>query len=209
MHRLILFLTIAAMPLLSHAIEEPEYEVIKTVDKVEFRKYSPYVVAEVVVDATAEDAGNRAFPILAGYIFGKNKGNRKFAMTAPVTQTSEPTRIEMTVPATQPSVMGTVRVQFVLPKEVTMATAPEPIDPRIQLRLVAAGNWAVLRYSGSWSQANYQEHLSELKTLLEAQGVTTQGEPVLARYNAPFTRCSYAETRSRWRCNDEIAPPAA
>ena len=175
------------MPLLSHAIEEPEYEVIKTVDKVEFRKYSPYVVAEVVVDATAEDAGNRAFPILAGYIFGKNKGNRKFAMTAPVTQTSEPTRIEMTVPATQPSVMGTVRVQFVLPKEVTMATAPEPIDPRIQLRLVAAGNWAVLRYSGSWSQANYQEHLSELKTLLEAQGVTTQGEPVLARYNAPFT----------------------
>ena len=187
MHRLMLFFIIAAMPLLSHAIEEPEYEVIKTVDRVEFRKYSPYVVAEVVVDATAEDAGNRAFPILAGYIFGKNKGNRKFAMTAPVTQTSEPTRIEMTVPATQPSVMGTVRVQFVLPKEVTMATAPEPIDPRIQLRLVAAGNWAVLRYSGSWSQANYQEHLSELKTLLEAQGVTTQGEPVLARYNAPFT----------------------
>ena len=187
MHRLMLFFIIAAMPLLSHAIEEPEYEVIKTVDKVEFRKYSPYVVAEVVVDATAEDAGNRAFPILAGYIFGKNKGNRKFAMTAPVTQTSEPTRIEMTVPATQPSVMGTVRVQFVLPKEVTMATAPEPIDPRIQLRLVSAGNWAVLRYSGSWSQANYQEHLSELKTLLEAQGVTTQGEPVLARYNAPFT----------------------
>lgn len=187
MHRLMLFFIIAAMPLLSHAIEEPEYEVIKTVDKVEFRKYSPYVVAEVVVDATAEDAGNRAFPILAGYIFGKNKGNRKFAMTAPVTQISEPTRIEMTVPATQPSVMGTVRVQFVLPKEVTMATAPEPIDPRIQLRLVTAGNWAVLRYSGSWSQANYQEHLSELKTLLEAQGVTTQGEPVLARYNAPFT----------------------
>ena len=67
------------MPLLSHAIEEPEYEVIKTVDIVEFRKYSPYVVAEVVLDATAEDAGNRASPILAGYIFGKNKGDQKFA----------------------------------------------------------------------------------------------------------------------------------
>ena len=187
MHRLMLFFTITAMPLLSHAIEEPEYEVIKTVDKVEFRKYSPYVVAEVVVDATAEDAGNRAFPILAGYIFGKNKGSRKFAMTAPVTQTSEPTRIDMTVPVTQATLMGTVRVQFVLPKGVTMAMAPEPIDPRIQLRLVPAGNWAVLSYSGSWSQANYQEHLSELKALLEAQGVTTQGETVLARYNAPFT----------------------
>ena len=187
MHRLILFLTIAAMPLLSHAIEEPEYEVIKTVDKVEFRKYSPYVVAEVILDTTAEDAGNQAFPILAGYIFGKNKGEKKFVMTAPVTQISEPMRMDMTVPVTQATVMGTVRVQFVLPKGVTMATAPEPIDPRIQLRLVPAGNWAVLRYSGSWSQANYQEHLSELKALLEAQGVTTQGEPVLARYNPPFT----------------------
>ena len=27
----------------------------------------------------------QAFPILAGYIFGKNKGEKKFAMTAPVT----------------------------------------------------------------------------------------------------------------------------
>jgi hypothetical protein len=31
--------------------------------------------------ATAENAGNAAFAILAGHIFGKNKGERKFAMT--------------------------------------------------------------------------------------------------------------------------------
>lgn len=180
-------IALTTLPMPIHATEEPEYRIVRELADIEVRQYAAYAVAEVVVPGPASEAGNQAFPILAGYIFGKNKGNRKFAMTAPVTQISEPTRIEMTVPATQPSVMGTVRVQFVLPKEVTMATAPEPIDPRIQLRLVTAGNWAVLRYSGSWSQANYQEHLSELKTLLEAQGVTTQGEPVLARYNAPFT----------------------
>ena len=88
------------MPLLSHAIEEPEYEVIKKLDNVELRQYAPYVVAEVVLDATAEDAGNRAFPILAGYIFGKNKGEKKFAMTAPVTQTAAPLKMEMTAPVT-------------------------------------------------------------------------------------------------------------
>jgi hypothetical protein len=140
-----------------------------------------------VLAASAEDAGNQAFPILAGYIFGKNKGEKKFAMTAPVTQAAAPVRMDMTAPVTQAAVAGGTRVQFVLPKGVTLATAPEPIDPRVQLRLVPAGTWAVLRYSGTWSQANYLEHLDGLKAALQAAGVATQGEPVLARYNAPFT----------------------
>jgi hypothetical protein len=60
------------MPWFSHAIEEPRYEVIRQFDNVELRQYGPYVVAEVVLDAAAEDAGTCAFPIRAGYIFGKN-----------------------------------------------------------------------------------------------------------------------------------------
>jgi hypothetical protein len=187
MRRFLLLLTLATMPLLGHAIEEPDYEVIRTFDNVELRRYAPYLVAEVVLDATAEDAGNQAFPILAGYIFGKNKGEKKFAMTAPVTQTATPVRMDMTAPVTQATVAGGMRVQFVLPKGVTLATAPEPIDPRVLLRVVPAGTWAAIRYSGTWSQANYLEHLSELKSALETASVATQGEPVLARYNAPFT----------------------
>lgn len=174
------------MPLFSHAIEEPDYEVIRKFDKVELRRYAAYVVAEVVLDSSVEDAGKRAFPILAGYILGKNKGEKKFAMTAPVTQTVAPVRMAMTAPVTQAAVAGGMRVQFVLPKGVTLATAPEPMDPRVQVRVVTAGTWAVIRYSGTWSQANYLEHLRELKASLEAAGVATQGEPVLARYNAPF-----------------------
>ena len=172
MHRFLLLLTLTAMPLFSHAIEEPDYQVIRKFDNVELRQYAPYTVAEVVLDSPAEDAGSQAFPILAGYIFGNNEGGKKFAMTAPVTQVA---------------VAGGMRVQFVLPKGVTLATAPEPIDPRVQLREMPAGTWAVIRYSGTWSQTNYQEHLVQLKTALEAAGVATQGEPVLARYNAPFT----------------------
>ena len=57
----------------------------------------------------------------------------------------------------------------------------------MQLRLVPAGTWAVIRYSGMWSQSNYLEHLDELKAALQSAGVAAQGEPVLARYNAPFT----------------------
>lgn len=175
------------MPLSSHAIEEPDYEVIQAFDNVELRRYAPYVVAEVVLETSAEDAGSQAFPILAGYIFGKNKGEKKLAMTAPVTQTAAPVRMDMTAPVTQAAAPGGMRVQFVLPKGITLATAPEPIDPRVQLRVVPSSTWAAIRYSGSWSQANYQEHLGELKASLAAAGVATQGEPVLARYNPPFT----------------------
>ena len=182
-----LWVTLAAMPLSSHAIEEPDYDVVRKLENVEVRQYAPYVVAEVVLDATADEAGNQAFPILAGYIFGKNKGEKKFEMTAPVTQTAVPVKMEMTAPVTQSAVAGGMRVQFVLPKGVTLASAPEPLDSRVQLRLVPAGQWAVIRYSGTWSQSNYEEHLALLKAALVEAGVATQGEPVLARYNAPFT----------------------
>jgi hypothetical protein len=187
MRTILLLLSLAAMPLPSHAVEEPDYEVTSRFDGVELRKYAPYVVAEVVLDTPAADAGNQAFPILAGYIFGKNKGEKRFEMTAPVTQSAEPVRLEMTAPVTQARVAGGTRVQFVLPKGVTLETAPEPIDPRVQLRQVPATTWAVIRYSGAWTEANYLEHLAELTTALEAAGVATQGEPVLARYNSPFT----------------------
>lgn len=187
MARLLLLLTLAVMPLSGHAIEEPEYEVIRKFDKVELRQYAPYVVAEVVLDSTFDGAGNQAFPILARYIFGNNKGEKKFAMTAPVTQSAVPARMEMTAPVTQTAVAGGMRVQFVLPKGVTLATAPEPLDPRVQLRLEPARTWAVIRYSGTWSEGNYLEHLDELKASLQAAGIATQGEPVLSRYNGPFT----------------------
>jgi len=187
MFRHLLLLALSALPLGSHAIEEPDYEVTRQIGDVELRRYAPYVVAEVVVDAAADEAGNRAFPILAGYIFGKNKGEKKYAMTAPVTQTAEPVKMDMTAPVTQAAVPGGIRVQFVLPKGVSLASAPEPLDPRVRLREVPAGLWAALRYSGTWSQANYEVHLAQLKAALDAAGVATQGEPVLARYNAPFT----------------------
>lgn len=183
-----LALGLAVLPRTSQAIEEPAYELVRTIDRVEIRRYAPYVVAEVVIDAPADEAGSRAFPILAGYIFGKNKGERKFAMTAPVTQTAAPVKMAMTAPVTQAAAPGGgQRVQFVLPSAVRLADAPEPIDPRVQLREEPATTWAVIRYSGTWSESNYQQHLGELRASLKSAGVATEGEPVLARYDPPIT----------------------
>ncbi len=181
-------LALALMATPAPAIEEPRHERLRAItDRVELRRYAPYVVAEVVVEANASDAGSQAFPILAGYIFGKNKGERTMAMTAPVTQTATPVKMAMTAPVTQRAGSGGVRVQFVLPSDVTLATAPEPLDARVRLREEPAATWAVIRYSGTWSQARFDEHLGELRAAVAGAGLATEGEPVWARYNGPMT----------------------
>ena len=57
----------------------------------------------------------------------------------------------------------------------------------VQLRLVPASQWAAIRYSGTRSQANYEEHLGKLQADLAAASVATQGQPALARHNGPMT----------------------
>lgn len=172
---------------MAQAIEEPRFEVLRTIKDVEIRQYEPYVVAEVVVPSGSSDAGNRAFPILAGYIFGKNKGEKKMAMTAPVTQTAAPMKMEMTAPVTQSTVPQGQLVQFVLPKAVTLDRAPEPVDPRVQIREVPATRVAVIRFSGFWSQSNYEQNLQRLRDTLSEGGMAWEGEPTLSRYDAPWT----------------------
>ncbi len=180
-------LLIATLPMATQAIEEPSYTVVQRLGEVELREYAPYVVAQVQVSGPADKAGSQAFPILAGYIFGKNKGATRFDMTAPVTQAAAPVKLEMTAPVTQAEVAGGYVVQFVLPKGVTLATAPEPDDARVQLLEVPGRRVAVIRYSGLWSQANYDEHLDKLQRALEAEQIAWTGTPTLSRYDPPLT----------------------
>jgi hypothetical protein len=108
-------------------------------------------------------------------------------MTAPVTQSAAPVKLEMAAPVMQNAAPGGYLVQFVLPRGVTLATAPEPLDQRIVLRQVQLKRVAVIRYSGFWSDANYSRHLVQLQEALRKAGLTWSGEPVYSRYNPPFT----------------------
>ena len=180
-------LALATLAVSSHATQEPGVQVVRKLADIEIRQYTAYAVAEVVVPGPSEDAGNQAFPILAGYIFGKNKGERQLAMTAPVTQVAVPVKLDMTAPVTQTTTAGGFLVQFVLPQGVTAANAPEPADARIHLRDVQPSPVAVIRYSGFWTDANYNEHLTRLQAALRAANLPWSGEPVYSRYNPPIT----------------------
>ena len=185
--KIISMLGLMSMAFGANAIEEPSYKVLKKYTQFEVRQYAPYIVAEVTVPGPADEAGNKAFEYLGGYIFGKNKGAKKIEMTAPVSQTPAPIKIEMTAPVIQKPVDKEFVVQFTMPKEFTMDTLPEPNNPKVKLRQVPSQSFAVIRYSGSWSQSLYDEKLAELKKALQEEGIKTQGEAVFSRYNAPFS----------------------
>jgi hypothetical protein len=171
---------------MARAIEQPQYQVIEQRDGFEIREYAPYIAAQVRVPGPADEAGNQGFRLLAGYIFGRNKGDRKIAMTAPVTQSPAPVKIDMTAPVTQSETEGGYIVQFTMPSQYTLDTLPEPLDPEIELRPMPAARYAVIRYSGFWSENNYDQHLRDLERAVRAAGLATTGSPVYARYDPPW-----------------------
>jgi len=169
------------------AYDSPQYRVVMTLGDIEIREYEPYVVAETVVDGNLESAGNQGFRILAKYIFGNNRGGRKIAMTSPVSQEkAEGTKIAMTAPVTQEKAGDQYTIQFMMPSEYSLEQLPKPNDPRITMRELPARSFAAVRYSGTWSQRNYQKHLALLIDGLRAAGYEPIGEPIWARYDAPF-----------------------
>lgn len=169
------------------ATEEAPYKVLKTDDIFELRQYEPHILAETIVEGDLEGAGNKAFRPLFRYISGDNKSRGKIAMTAPVSQEKKGEKISMTAPVSQQRVQGKWAVSFMMPASSTLETLPTPDDPGITLRLVPARRMASVRYSGFWSEEKYLLHKEKLEKWIRENRYTVTGEPVWARYNAPFT----------------------
>lgn len=184
-HGLAAFLLgVAADPV--SAVEEAEYRVLRQDGAVEVREYAPFIVAETVVGGEFEEASNRAFQTLFRYIDGENTARREIEMTAPVSQQKRSQKIEMTAPVSQEKAPGGWAVSFMMPSAFTMETAPEPENPSITLRPVAAHRAVAIRYSGRWTESRYRDQLAKLHHWVEREGLETVGDPVWARYNAPF-----------------------
>jgi hypothetical protein len=172
------------------AYEEPSYEVLEQTVEYEVRRYEPYLVAEVDVEGDFGEAGNKAFRLLAVYIFGDNQNEEKMSMTAPVESRSreEGVRMSMTAPVTSTApVSGGYTYAFVMERKYTLDTLPKPRDPGIRLEERAARVMAVRRYSGRWTEGNYRKNEAKLMEALSADGRCSIGAPILARYNSPFT----------------------
>jgi hypothetical protein len=168
------------------AVEEPRFTIETRTAQYDIRAYASMVVAETRVEAGFDVAGNRGFKLLADYIFGNNQSRTKVAEDGYSTQQGPSKKIAMTAPVGQVQTPSGFLIQFTMPVGATLTSLPIPKDARVHLRELPARRIAVASYSGSWSEARYQEHRKELVSALAMNGIRTTGEPVFARFNSPF-----------------------
>jgi hypothetical protein len=156
--------------------ERVPYTVIKKLDTIEIRHYKQVILA-VTNNDDDDDSG---FNLLFQYISGANQSTKKISMTAPVI-TSE--KIAMTAPV----IARPHTIAFPLPPQFTKETVPKPTNPAIRIEIRPEMTMAVLRFSGHTPKSKVQKQTETMLALLQQQHLTATGEPVLMRYNSPFT----------------------
>jgi hypothetical protein len=167
--------------------EEPAYEVVDRLGSVEVRRYGSRFAAQTRVEGAGDEAMNRAFFILAGYIFGGNKRKQDIAMTAPVAMESSQ-KLAMTAPvAMEGDGAQGLTMRFFLPADITPDNAPEPNDQRVKLVTVPEETLAALRFTGGWSEASIDARKQELLAALKGSRWKQHGAPFTQFYDPPFT----------------------
>ncbi|MCA6297378.1 MAG: heme-binding protein [Phenylobacterium sp.] len=189
--------------------EQPPYEVVGRIGDAEIRRYAPQIAAEAVVEGPVETARNEGFRRVAGYIFGDNTAKASVAMTAPVVQGREAAggsqSIAMTAPVVQaragrsesiamtspvvqqPAGAESWSIQFIMPSKYTLATLPQPNDPRVRLVEIPARTFAVVRFSGLGREDAVARHEKALDAALAGSSWRAVGEPVTWYYDPPWT----------------------
>jgi len=156
-------------------VEKASYEHIKNIKDVEIRKYPIMILA--VAEGYKDDSG---FNILFNYIPGHNKTQEKISMTAPVI-TSEK------IPMVSPVITGKEYMAFVLPSYYKKENVPIPLNDKVKIKIQESKTYAVLRFSGRASDKIINKYIEKLYYILKRQNITIKNNPILMRYNSPFT----------------------
>ena len=149
------------------AIEEAKYDVVKSSDVYEIRKYSDRLAIQVV-----STSGNNGFRKLFNYISGNNEKNQKIKMTVPVTVMEK---------------SGNMTMQFYLPSKFDKNNVPDPTASDVEITNIEGGYYAVIRYSGRASENNFIKHKDILENELYRDRIFIKSTAIKATYNNPFT----------------------
>jgi len=164
----LLFLWTLYGVIISMSVSEASYQVLETLENgVEIRAYPEEIWATTVAENQ-----NDAFSPLFRYISGDNERGEKIEMTAPVVT------------------MNTEKGQFmafIMPERFDIQSIPKPSSSRVKIQLIEPRKLATIRFSGYMTEGNYEKNLELLSKTLEAQGISTEGEPLLMQYNDPWT----------------------
>ena len=173
-------------------VEQADYTVVEKMDGYEIRDYPGHIVAQTTVNGSSGESMNSGFKILAGYIFGGNKRKESIAMTAPVVAQKGEVRkvsenIAMTAPVVATALGDLQTISFGMPRSYKLETLPTPDDSRVELVMIPAKKYAVMRFSWYASDSRIRNMQEKLLSMLARDGVATEGSVSYAGYNAPWT----------------------
>ena len=149
------------------AYEESKYDVVKSNEIYEIRKYSDRLAVQVV-----NTNQNNSFQKLFNYISGNNETNEEIKMTTPVTQMKK---------------NGNMTMQFYLPANFNKDNVPNPSRSDVEIINIEGGYYAVTRYSGRASDKNFIKHKEILENELKKDNISIASPAIKASYNSPFT----------------------
>ena len=149
------------------ANEEAKYDVVKSNEIYEIRKYSDRLAVQAL-----NTNQNNSFRKLFNYISGDNETNEEIKMTIPVTQMEK---------------KGNMTMQFYLPSKFNKDNIPNPSRSDVEIVNVEGGYYAVIRYSGRASDKNFIKHKEILENELIKNNISIVGPAIKATYNRPFT----------------------
>ena len=149
------------------AYEESKYNVVKSNEIYEIRKYSDRLAVQAL-----NTNQNNSFRKLFNYISGDNETNEEIKMTIPVTQMEK---------------KGNMTMQFYLPSKFNKDNVPNPSRSDVEIVNVEGGYYAVIRYSGRASDKNFIKHKEILENQLKKDNISIKSPAIKASYNSPFT----------------------
>ena len=149
------------------ANEEAKYDVVKSNEIYEIRKYSDRLAVQAL-----NTNQNNSFRKLFNYISGDNETNEEIKMTIPVTQMEK---------------KGNMTMQFYLPSKFNKDNIPNPSRSDVEIVNVEGGYYAVIRYSGRASDKNFIKHKEILENELKKDNISIKSPAIKASYNSPFT----------------------
>ena len=152
--------------------ETAPYKVVRKDGKFEIRDYPTLTVAETPIAPGARDGDDGSFIRLFRFISGDNDVKQKIAMTTPVFMSGGGTNSTMA---------------FVMPANLKATAAPKPSAGPVKVRDVAAGRFAVLRYSGARNAKAETESLALLRARLRALNSNSNASPLYGYFDPPWT----------------------
>jgi hypothetical protein len=170
--------------------EQPSYVLVETLsDQISIRRSKPLLAVETTVNMPDYDEGRgAAFRRLFHYISGANINVQSTILTDTSESLRTSEKISMTAPVeTSRNGASGIRMRFFLPAELTLETAPQPTDRRLQLVEVPGQLQAVLRFSGFASEDEVAKNTQTLVSALRKSSWSATSRPLTHIYDPPWT----------------------